>query len=253
MNVTPRSSSNGFKVEHVRQAALDVGISAAYVTLALDEVLRRGDALPMPAFASPAAVAPPQTRGSVGAELRAQVRTLSSPSSALAGAPMTLIYEAEVQGQLSPNDFDVIAQTIRNMVGEAGLATALGRTLTWTLGGAQNQRRMHVSVTAAGGRTTIRAEERMGPSAAATFGGIVGGAGGGMGSASVGVTMGAMHNPALAVGVLAFLLGTAYTVARGIFTSTVRSRARLLEKLVATLAAQSTALIEEDGTRKVIR
>jgi eukaryotic-like serine/threonine-protein kinase len=253
MTAVPRSNSNGFKVAHVRQAALDVGISAAYVTLALDEVLRRGEPLTALAVASAAPTLPLPARGTVGAALRAQVRTLSAASSPLAGAPMTLIYEAEVQGQLSPNDFDVIAQTIRNIIGEAGIATALGRTLSWSLGGMQNQRRVHVSVTAAGGRTIIRAEERMGPYAGGIFGGIVGGGGGGFGGASIGVTMGAMHNPLLSIGVLTFLLGTAYTVARGIFTSTVRSRSRQLEHLVSTLAAQSTELIADDDGRRLPR
>ena len=245
ITAVPRSNSNGFKVEHVRQAALDVGISAAYVTLALDEVLRRGQPALMRlevGAAGPSTVA----RGPAASALLAQVRTLSKPSSVLAGAPMTLIYEAEVQGQLSPNDFDVIAQTIRNVIGEAGVATALGRTLSWSLGGMQNQRRVHVSVTAAGGRTMIRAEERLGQHAGGIFGSIVGGGGGGVGTASVGVTMGHMHNPLLAIGVLTFLVGTAYTVARGIFTSTSRSRGRQLELLVSTLAAQSTELIADD-------
>ncbi|MDQ2667915.1 MAG: serine/threonine protein kinase [Gemmatimonadota bacterium] len=252
ITVVPRSSSNGFKVEHVRQAALDVGISAAYVTLALDEVLRRGQPAPMRldvGAAGPAAVA----RGPAASALLAQVQTLSKSSSVLAGAPTTLIYEAEVHGQLSPNDFDVIAQTIRNIIGEAGVATALGRTLSWSLGGMQNQRRLHVSITATGGRTTIRAEERLGQSAGGIFGSIVGGVGGGLGTASVGVTMGHMHNPLLAIGVLTFLVGTAYTVARGIFTSTSRTRARQLEHLVSTLAAQSTELIADDRVPRLPR
>ena len=147
----------------------------------------------------------------------------------------------------------MIAQTIRNIIGEAGVASALGRTLSGSLGGMQNRRRVHVSVMAAGGRTTIRAEERLGPYAGAIFGGIMGGGGGGFGSASVGVTMGAMHSPVLALSVLGFIVGTAYTVARGIFTSTARSRASQLGKLVSTLAAQCTDLIADDVAPRVLR
>jgi hypothetical protein len=121
------------------------------------------------------------------------------------------------------------------------------------LGGMQNQRRVHVSVTAAAGRTVIRAEERMRPYAGGIFGSIVGGGGGGLGGASVGVTMGTMHNPLLSIGVLTFLLGTAYTVARGIFTSTVRSRSRQLEHRVSTLASQSTELIADDASPRLPR
>ena len=257
MSVVPRSSSNGFKVEHVRQAALDVGISAAYVTLALDEVLRRGDRSPgainaLAPVLGGRALPTPARVGEVAT--RTEFRTRSIRPSRLAGAPMQCVHEAEVQGQLSPNDFDVIAQTIRTLMGEAGTVTALGRTLSWSLGGLQNQRRVHVSVTAAGGKTQIRAEERLGQLAGGVFGGIVGGGGAGLGTASIGITQGAMHAPgSFSVIVLCGVVGAAYGLARTIFSQTAQTRASQLEKLVSTLALQVEDLVAADSNQRALR
>lgn len=249
MTVVRRDMTNGFRLEHVRQAAVEAGISAPYVTLALDELLRRGariapreNALPLPALGPPPS-----------APLRVNdVRSLSPPRSGLAGAPMSLVYEVEVAGQLSPDDFDVIAQTIRANIGEAGVATALGRTLTWSLAGLQNQRRLHVSVTAAGGKTHIRAEERMGQYAGGIFGGIIGGGGLGAGGVVGGLTAAATHSP-MAIFPAAGVVLAAYLLARTVFSHTVHQRAWELEGLMARLAAQVTDLVAEDQARKNLR
>jgi predicted Ser/Thr protein kinase len=257
MSVVPRSSGDGFKVEHVRQAALDVGISAAYVTLALDEVLKRG--APAPAVAIGRLPASDQRGGvpaarSAGALTRTEFHTRSAQRSRLAGAPMRVVYEAEVPGQLSPDDFDVIAQTIRTLMGEAGIATALGRTLSWSLGGLQNQRRVHVSVTAAGGKTQIRAEERLGQLAGGIFGGLVGGGGGGLGSASIGITQGALHAPGvISLLFLGGIVGTAYAIARAVFSHKAQTHALQLETLVSTLALQVEDLVAVESAPRALR
>jgi hypothetical protein len=239
MNVVPRTATNGFLLEHVRLAALEAGISAPYVSLALDELLhRRAGAAPVVGGDAPlrASVAVPPTR------------SLSPRASRIPGAPMALIYEAEVPGQLSPNDFDVVAHTIRSAIGEAGIASALGRSLTWSSAG--KERRLHISISAAGGRTQIHAEERMAPLAGGIFGGIVGGAGGGIGSGSLGVTLGAFHSPLLALLVSGGTVVGAYLTARTIFSHTVRRRAVELESLVTTLSAQIAGLIAEERSAK---
>ena len=253
MSIVPRSAGDGFKVEHVRQAALDVGISAAYVTLALDEVLRRVGPTPpvVNARASAGMVAAPRGGEVLG---KTELRERSAKRSPFAGAPMQLVYEAEVQGQLSPNDFDVIAQTIRTLMGDAGTVAALGRTLSWSLGGSHNQRRVHVSVTAAGGKTQIRAEERLGQLAGGLFGGIMGGGGATLGTASIGITQGAMHAPGgFSVLVLSGVVAAAYGLARTIFSSTVETRASQLEKLVSTLSLQIEDLVAAESSPRSLR
>jgi predicted Ser/Thr protein kinase len=253
MSIVPRARGEGFKVEHVRQAALDVGISAAYVTLALDEVLKRGAPAPAVVIArqAPVAVAAPAQGGiAVSTELRVR----SGKRSRVFGAPMKLFYEAEVSGQLSPDNFDVIAQTIQTLMGEVGTVTALGRTLSYSLAGSQNQRRVHVTVTAAGGRTVIRAEERLSQLAGGIFGGVTVGGGGGLGMGSMGVTIGAMHAPGFFVlGVLGSILGGAYIMSRAIFVHVATTRGSQLESLVSTVALQVEDLIAAETPVRALR
>jgi hypothetical protein len=263
VSAVPRTASNGFKLEHVRQAAHEAGISAPYVTLALDELLRaRANIAPRATGERYAPAAPRNTatpRGNSPSETRLAaahavmaVRTLSPKASSLAGAPMSLLFEVDVPGQLSPNDFDVIAHTIRTVMGEAGIATALGRTLSWSLGGSQNQRRVHISVTAAAGRTQIRAEERLEQYAGTMFGGIGAGVGG-LGLASLGVTLGALHSGLLAVGVTGGALMGGYLTARTVFQNAARRRAAELEGLVSKLAVQATELIAHEQNPGALR
>ncbi|MEP6999515.1 MAG: protein kinase, partial [bacterium] len=256
MTIVPRTITNGFKLEHVRQAAHEAGISAPYVTLALDELLRvRANIAPRASTASSSAPARETSSSPMDVATRmaaahalTKVRALSPKASRLAGAPMSLLFEVEVPGQLSPDDFDVVAHTIRTMMGEAGIATALGRTLSWSLGGMSNQRRVHISVTAAAGRTQIRAEERMGQHAAAIFGGGIGGGGVGLGMCSFAATMGVLHAPIPAIGVLGSVIAGAYLIARKVFASAAGRRATELEGLVKTLAIQVTELIAHKDT-----
>jgi hypothetical protein len=125
--------------------------------------------------------------------------------------------------------------------------------LSWSSSGGKDGRQLHLSISAAGGRTHIRVEERMAPLAGGIFGGIVGGAGGGIGGSSLGVTLGAFHSPLLALLVTGGTVVCAYATARTIFSRTVWRRAAELESLVATLAAQIAGLIAEEGSVKTGR
>jgi hypothetical protein len=235
--------TDGFRIEHVREAAMEAGISAPYVSLALDELLRPRGETPAPMLMRSA---PVPARGQRGAPVMPVVRALHPRGSRLAGAPSSIIYEVDVQGQLSPNDFDVVAHTIRARMGEVGVATALGRSLSWTTShNAPNSRRVHISITAAAGRTQIRVEERLDHFAGATFGGIVGGGGGGIGFGSLGITLGAMHSGLAALVTTTLVLTGAYSLARSIFTRTVHRRASELHGLSAILADQIAGLIAE--------
>jgi len=164
---------------------------------------------------------------------------------------MALGFEVEVPGQVSPNDFDVIAHTIRSTFGEQGIASTLGRSFSWSIGGvSQNERQLHVSVSVSAGRTVIRAEERLNRLAGAFFGGIGGGVGGGVGFGSLGLTLGAMHSSLIAVCFTGGTILASYLGARTLFKSVAAKRADELEGLVARLAIQVSQLIEYDRAQK---
>ncbi|MDE3215551.1 MAG: hypothetical protein KGO03_04075, partial [Gemmatimonadota bacterium] len=154
----------------------------------------------------------------------------------LAGAPTTIEFEAVVQGEMPERDFDLLAETIRRRIGEAGALAAVGRSLTWNALG--KQRAVHVSVLARNGRTTVRAVENMGQLAGGLFGGIIGGAGGGMTGAIVAVSVKTLHSPRAAILMELGWLGAMYALARGIFTYTVRKRKNILRQLTEELADQ---------------
>ena len=234
-----RTATNGFRLDHVRMAALEAGISAPYLSLALEELV--GGAGPV------AGVASSESRLAKDAGARvahAAVRSVGPRAAMVAGAPMSLVFEAEVAGELSSNDFEVVMQTIRAAMGEAGMASALGRTMSWTSIDA-GKRRAQVSITATGGRTLIRAEEDMSKSAGDVFSAVMASVGAGVGVGSMGITMGAMHSPVLALAVTGSVVMGAYTLARTIFGRKVRQRAEELERLTGTLAAQCAQLIAQ--------
>ena len=90
-----------------------------------------------------------------------------------------------------------------------------------------------------GGRTIIRADERLQPLIGGLFGGIVGGGGGGVGGGmALPLGIAFTHSPFVgfsAFGATAFL---AYLTARGIFRQVRAGRERDLTALVDDLGAQ---------------
>ena len=227
-----RTPGDGYRLRDLRDAAMEAGISERYVMRALEEV--RGGGISAARSSSPA---------------RATIANRSGAASALAGAPTFLSYEVVVEGQVSPDDYDLLVDTMRRELGDAGLPSVLGRTLTWTTAGTGNRgraRQAHVTVLTSQGRTTIRAEERLRHVAGGLFGGIMGGVGGGFGGASIGIAFGITHSGLLAAAAPLSIVALAYGIARTIYTRTVRSHETELRNVVEKLAAQVKEL-SRDG------
>ena len=240
VSIVPRTPSNGFRMEHVRDAAIEAGISAAYVTLALDELRRMRDP------STPEAVQ--RVNAPVNAPRPSPMGIVlsSPPAPPLAGAPTSIVYELELPGQLSPDVFDVVAQAIRTLADEPGVASALSRTLIWTANAGENQR-LQVNVTAAGGRTRIHVEEHFDQLAGQVFGGIVGGGGGTIGASSTVAIIVNTHQPVLGLVVLAGILSTAYVVARTVYSWAVHRRSKKLLRLVEQLGEEIASLIASNS------
>ena len=210
--------TSGYDLAAVRDAAAEAGISAHYVAHAMAEhglVTVDGRAL----------AAPP-----------AVINDLRPKRPWLAGAPITVEFETVVHGEMPELDFDLLAETIRRRIGEAGAVTAVGRSLSWNSLG--KNRSVHISVLSRNGKTTVRAVEHMGATARALFGGIVGGAGGGFTGAAIGIGMRVFNSPAGAVGVELAWLAAMYGVARAIFAYRSGKRKETLRLLSEELATQ---------------
>src|SRR5206468_2148907 len=101
------------------------------------------------------------------------------------------------------------------------------------------QRRLQISVVPRGGRTIIRADERLQPVIGGLFGGIVGGGGGGVGG-GMALPLGIAITHSAFVGLSAFgaTVLLAYLTARGIFRQIRAGREVALTALVEDLGAQ---------------
>jgi hypothetical protein len=92
------------------------------------------------------------------------------------------------------------------------------------------------------GHTHLVVEERYGNLAGGLFGGIIGGVGGGVGlGVGMGVGLGALGSALFATLFPISVITGSFFVARSIFSSFVRKRARTLERLMDEM----TALVEQ--------
>jgi eukaryotic-like serine/threonine-protein kinase len=222
------SRTSGYALAAVRDAAAGAGIPAQYVDHAMAE-----HGLVAVDGAPPVAVT---------------VTDLSPRPHWIAGASKTIEFEGVVNGEMSERDFDLLADTIRRRVGEAGALAAVGRSLTWNT--LNKQRTVHVSVLARNGRTTVRAIESMGQVASGLFGGIIGGAGGGMTGAVIAVSVKTLHSPKAAILLELGWLAAMYGLARGIFAYMGRKRKNTLRQLTEELTAQIRDAVT-DGSRSL--
>ena len=229
----PLSPSSAYRLDVVRDAAREAGISTEYVDRALAE---RG-------LAGRAAAPSPPVRRTAPAPLM-EIRDLNvKPASPWAGAPSSIEYEVAVDGEISENDFSVLADTIRRTLSDVGVAGTMGRSFTWST--SDPKRRVHVAVQARGGRTTIRVAESLRQLMGSVFGGGVGGFGGGFGGAALGVIMGATQGAAeIAVPAGLAIAAAAYVGSRTVYKRTVRARQAELRELTARLAEEAKTSIE---------
>ena len=168
--------------------------------------------------------------------------------SRLAGAPVAIDIERVVEGELPRERLEELATTIHSATAGQGIASAVGRTLTWssTTGSSITERQVLVSVR--DGQTLIRIQENFGGLAASLFGGIMGGVGGGVGFGLGGGLSAALG---LGAGLIALPLTTvagSYFLARAIYKSQIRRRQVAAHALVDRLAEQVEAAIGQGRT-----
>jgi hypothetical protein len=205
---------DGMSLADLEAIAQEAGLDPALVRRAASELPSRDGPLPRP----------------------------TGPGERFLGAPTVLRYERVLGGEMPSSEYDVLVEEVRRSLNDVGEVSALGRTLAWSSTPPMRPRRaggrqVNVTVVARGGQTAIRVEERVTSLAGALFGGIMGGVGGGGSGIAVGVGLAAFHSGAAAVGLWGLLIAGSYTLARTIFTSAVRRRARELAALADRLAA----------------
>ena len=157
------------------------------------------------------------------------------------GAPMSILYEVQLPGEVPESDLYVLVDTIRRHMGEPGHVGTIGKSVSWSATG--KNRRLQISIVARHGKTSIRVDERLGQLAGALYGGIVGGGGGGSGGAAMGIGMGVFHSGLMAFGLWGGIIAGTTLLARTIFKAQVRSRRERLRALMLELADQARDLM----------
>ena len=212
-----RSLTSGYRMTDVRDAALEAGIPERYLARAASEL---GLARSAPNEAADA----PLVDGTPAA-------------SPWTGAPMSIMLELRVAGEVPESELYILVDTIRRRMGDPGHVGSIGRSVSWS--SSDKHRRLQISIVPRHGSTTIRIDERLGGLAGALYGGIVGGGGGGTTGVTVGIGMGVFHSVFIAAGLWGSAVVGAYTLARTIFKAQVRSRRAALNALALELAEQA--------------
>lgn len=223
------SLTSGYDLTSVRDAALEAGIPAQYVEHALVE---HGLAQPAAAAAS---TSPLVTMTDVSPE-----------PSRLLGAPTNIEFEATVAGEMAEGDFDLLADTIRRRMEQAGAVNAVGRSLTWT--SLARQRTVHVSVVSRNGKTTIRAAENL--ESLGRRARIIGIVGGGYATAgTIGLTArlfasGGMGGDIAGIAATVGVFGAVVLAARYSYGQSARKRKARLKRVVEELSEQVRESVE---------
>jgi len=222
--------TSGYRIGDVLGAASEAGIGDEFVARAAAE---------LGLVSGPAAV-PVRLRsaGAVAVRDASSITITSSadtaPPSRWRGAPGALDYEVRIEGEASERDLELAVELIRRSMKQVGVVSRIGRSLSWSSVG--DERKVDITIIARGGKTVIRANERLGHLAGGLFGGIMGGVGGGGGGVAMGIGTGTFHSVPIALGMWLSVIGASYVLARTIYTSVTRGREQELRRLVAEIA-----------------
>lgn len=154
----------------------------------------------------------------------------------VAGAPTGVVVERMIDRLISEDELVVLVEEVRLKIGNVGMTSTLGRSLTWRSVSNQGQgRNVSLTVSPRGRQTRLRLEEGFGQVAGGLFGGICGGAGGGGGSAAFAIGM-STGSPLVGVAAAAIVALGSFGLARTLYQGHVRRRTRDHEALLDRLA-----------------
>jgi len=189
-------------VEELEDAASSAGIDPAYVRRAAAELC-----------------------------LRQARRDRASP---ILGGSRTILLEVTLEGELPVPAYEYVIEAVRRHTGELGVASLIGRSLTWTAlpahsrAGAGWSRTIAVTIVPRGGRTRIRIEEKLDQLVKNVFGTLVG-AVGGAGALLPIIPLAVFGLPALIPLSLALWVGGVWSAGRAIYGHRVEARERELQ------------------------
>lgn len=214
---------------------------------------RRLSAAELEDVAAAAGIEPAYVRRAA-AELDLQQARRDRPSFAI-GGPRTILFELTLDGEIPVPAYEYVIEAARRQTGELGVASLIGRSLTWTAlpthtrVGPAWSRTIALTVVPRAGRTRIRIEEKLDELVKSVFGSSLGGIGG-SGALLPVLTLAFVGLPALIPIGVGLWLGGAWAIARRIYQARVDSRER---ELAATLQAISEIAEHSIAQRQLSR
>jgi hypothetical protein len=173
--------------------------------------------------------------------------------SALAGGPTSLEEIVVVDGELSRDDHDVVAEAMlgRGLVGQP---TTLGRSLVVSLASQQSARMVQVTVTPKDGKTTIRVRESFAGLLGGLYGGLLGGlGGGGLGLVLPLTLLADPHNGLLALGAAAAWVAAVFGATRVTYGRVAAGRVKDANVLAQAIAESVREAIAARAGRPRVR
>lgn len=217
---TPDAKTVGYDVAVVRDAAREAGIDLGFVDRAIVEHARQRAITVVPSVSS------------------------SGEPPLLAGAHKIIDFEGTIDGELTQEGFEQLADEASRQIGEMVQAGVIGRTLTITTLGSSgsrgnSSRLLQVTVSSRNGTTNVRAVENLTPMRRNIFvaGLVSSGYAGGIIAALV---AGNSPNPVLAIPVFLGLFGASFWATRLINIRRTAKRVTKLNELVSRLLLKAS-------------
>lgn len=163
------------------------------------------------------------------------------------GGPRTIVLEVTLDGEIPVPAYEYVIEAVRRHTGELGVASLIGRSLTWTAlpghsrAGPAWSRTIAVTIVPRGGRTRIRIEEKLDQLVKSVFATSLGGIGGSSSLVPM-LSLALLGLPGLIPLGVGLWLGGAWAIARAIYRARVAARE---QELYAAL--QSITEIAEDS------
>lgn len=164
----------------------------------------------------------------------------SGKGARLAGAPLRIVLERTVPVEADEATFVDLISSFETAFGGPGQVGRMGRSMTWLSARPNSGRTQQVRISIGVGETQVRIEESFTGVVGGLFGGVLGGVGGGIGIGVGGAIAGALGSVALAFAFPAAIIGSTYYALRRGYSSFVRNRQQILERLMGDVVTAIT-------------
>ena len=220
--------TRGMDAALIRESAVEAGIDAKYVDRALVE------------------------RASMAASVIEPGELMQKSANPFVGARTKVEYVGMIDGEMTSDDFEEIADEVRRALGEMVNVSAVGRTLTINTSiGASRQggvvRAVQMNVTSRNGRTQFRIYEDLTQTAISWMVGLGVGAGTSLSALLGGIMANLTHSPPIVIGAVALMATLSFGTGRFFFMRSARKRDAQLQEVPRRVVARARTLAGDSG------